>query len=319
MASAARAPGFRCITELIGGTPLVRLKSVVPARVATIYAKCEHMNPGGSVKDRIALAMVEAAEADGRLKPGYAVIEPTSGNTGIALALVCRAKGYRCKLTMPESMSLERRALLKSYGAELILTPEADYIEGAIARAQEIAAKDPQVVLLQQFENPANPAVHMRTTGPEIVAALEKLGGPAPGRVSAFVAAVGTGGTISGVGRFLRSRDRATRVVAVEPRTHNLLSGGKPNPHRIQGIGAGFIPPILDRSVIDEVRAVSDHEAYVMKKRLAREEGLLVGISSGANVAAAVEVAYGLGPGATVVTVLCDTGERYFSMDTYFQ
>jgi cysteine synthase A len=289
---------------------------VEPARVATIYAKCEHMNPGGSVKDRIALAMVEAAEADGRLRRGFSVIEPTSGNTGIALALVCRAKGYRCKLTMPESMSLERRSLLRSYGAELILTPEADYIEGAIARAQQIAAADPETVLLQQFENPANPAVHERTTGPEILRGLTDFGQP---RVTAFVAAVGTGGTISGVGRHLKSKDPATRVVAVEPRTHNLLSGGKPNPHRIQGIGAGFIPPILDRAVIDEVRTVSDHEAYVMKRRLAREEGLLVGISSGANVAAAVEVAYGLGPGSAVVTVLCDTGERYFSMDAYFQ
>ena len=270
------------------------------------------LNPGGSVKDRIALAMIEAGEASGQLTPGKSVlVEPTSGNTGIGLALVAAVKGYRLVLTMPESMSLERRNLLKAYGAELVLTPDDRTMEGAVSAAEELCRK-PDHVMLQQFENPANPDVHRRTTGPEILEAMEGLA------IDAFVAGVGTGGTITGVGEVLREANPGVEIVALEPIHSAVLSGGPAGPHKIQGIGAGFVPAVLNTSIYDSVGTVTDEDAYRMKQRLAREEGLLVGISAGANVFAATEVAKRLGPGKNVVTVLCDTGERYFSLDEYF-
>jgi cysteine synthase A len=302
------------LLELIGNTPLVRLTHVVGDDVAEVWAKCEQYNPGGSVKDRIALAMIEAAEESGRIRPGESVIvEPTSGNTGVGLALVCAARGYRLILTMPESMSLERRALLQSYGAEIILTPEDRVMEGAVSKARELCASNPAYYMPDQFRNPANPAVHRRTTAPEI---LQQMNGHA---VDAFVAAIGTGGTITGVGSILRERFPGCRIVGIEPVRSAVLSGKTPGPHKIQGIGAGFVPEVLDRGVISELRLVDDREAYDMSKRLAREEGLLVGISAGANVLVASQIARELGPGKRVVTVLCDTGERYFSLDEYFQ
>jgi cysteine synthase len=299
--------------ELIGGTPLVRLRHLPDAAMADIFCKCEQFNPGGSVKDRVALSMIEAAEGEGKLRPGESVIvEPTSGNTGVGLALVCAAKRYRLILTMPDNMSLERRALLKAYGAEVYLTPAAEVMTGAVNKAIELCAQNPAYFMPQQFKNPANVDSHFRTTGPEILAQLGA-------RVcDAFVSAVGTGGTISGVGRALRQRNPAVRVVAVEPEKSPVLSGGKPAAHRIDGIGAGFIPPILDRAVISEVRTISEEDAQRTKVELARREGLLVGISAGANVKIALDVARQLGPGKTVVTILCDTGERYFSSDATF-
>jgi cysteine synthase A len=302
------------LLDLIGRTPIVRLTKVVDADAAEVWAKCEQYNPGGSVKDRIALAMIERAEREGRITPGRSVIvEPTSGNTGIGLALVCAAKGYRLILTMPESMSLERRALLASYGAEIILTPEDRVMEGAVERATALCAANADYYMPDQFNNPANPDAHRRTTAPEL---LEQLGEPP---LDAFVAAIGTGGTITGVGGALRDRWPALRVIGVEPSRSAVLSGRPPGPHKIQGIGAGFVPSILDRALLDEVALVDDREAYDMKKRLAREEGLLVGISAGANVFAAARVARALGPGRRVLTILCDTGERYFSLDEYFR
>jgi cysteine synthase A len=302
------------VLDLITDTPLVeirRLDSDVPR--ARVLGKLESMNPGGSVKDRICLAMLEQAEADGRLKPGGVVIEPTSGNTGIGLALVCARRGYRCVLTMPESMSLERRQLLQSFGAELVLTPEAEQMDGAIRKAQELAASTPGSFTPQQFENPANPDVHYRVTSAEIIHAM--AGEP----VHAFVASVGTGGTVSGVGRALRERFPECRVIAVEPETCATISRGERGPTKIQGIAAGFVPKNYDASVPHEVRLIADDRAYQTKRALARREGLLVGISSGANVAIALDVARELGPGKIVVTVLCDTGERYFSLDEYFK
>jgi cysteine synthase A len=255
--------------------------------------------------------MVEAAERDGRIRPGTALVEPTSGNTGIGLALVCAVKGYKLALTMPESMSLERRALLAAYGAEIVLTPAEQVMDGAIEAAQTIAA-DRGAFMPMQFDNPANPEVHRTRTAHEL---LEAMGDDA---IDAFVAAVGTGGTASGVGARLKQHNRATRVIAVEPETSPVLSGGEAGPTKIQGIGAGFVPGNFDRSVVDEIRQVSDRDAYEMKRRLAREDGLLVGISAGANVCIAARVARELGSGKHVVTVLCDTGERYFSLDEYF-
>jgi cysteine synthase len=302
------------VLDLITDTPLVeirRLDSDVPR--ARVLGKLESMNPGGSVKDRICLAMLEQAEADGRLKPGGVVIEPTSGNTGIGLALVCARRGYRCVLTMPESMSLERRQLLQSFGAELVLTPEAEQMDGAIRKAQELAASTPGSFTPQQFENPANPDVHYRVTSAEIIHAM--AGEP----VHAFVASVGTGGTVSGVGRALRERFPECRVIAVEPETCATISRGERGPTKIQGIAAGFVPKNYDAQVPHEVRLIADDRAYQTKRALARREGLLVGISSGANVAIALDVARELGPDKVVVTVLCDTGERYFSLDEYFK
>ncbi len=300
------------ILDLVGGTPLVRLRNLPGDGAAEVWAKCEHWNPGGSVKDRIAKAMIEDAEAAGRIAQGRSVIvEPTSGNTGIGLALVCAAKGYRLILAMPDNMSLERRALLRSYGAELELTPAALDMDGAVARAHQLCAAMPEAYMPDQFRNLANPEVHRRTTGAEILVQTE-------GRIDAFVAAIGTGGTITGVGSLLRERVPGVRVIGIEPAGSAVLSGCAPALHRIQGIGAGFVPPVLDRSVLDEVRTIRDEDAWQTSQDLARREGLLVGISSGANVHIACQVARELGPDKRVVTVLCDTGERYFSMGSKF-
>jgi len=300
------------VLELIHDTPLLELTRVGPGERATVLGKLESMNPGGSVKDRISLAMIEAAEKAGVLVPGGTVIEPTSGNTGIGLSLVCKRRGYRCILTMPESMSLERRQLLEAYGAEVVLTPENEQMDGAMRRALELGREIPGAFLPHQFDNPVNPRVHHERTGPEIVAAL--AGEP----VHAFVAAVGTGGTISGVGKFLRERYPGIRIIAVEPESSATISRGERGPSKIQGIAAGFVPSNYDASVVDEVRTVSDQRAFEQKRELGRLEGILVGPSAGANVAVALDVARELGPGKTVVTVLCDTGERYFSLDEYF-
>ncbi|HEY7138678.1 MAG TPA: cysteine synthase A [Methylomirabilota bacterium] len=295
------------VLDLIGNTPLVKLGRICPAGSATILAKVESQNPGGSVKDRIARSMIEDAERRGTLRPGSTLVEPTSGNTGIGLALVAAVKGYRLILTMPDDMSLERRRLLARLGAELVLTPAIEGMTGAVYAAQELCRTHPGYVMLQQFENPANPEAHRRTTALEI---LEATGG----KVDGFVAGVGTGGTITGVGEVLRERVPHVRIVAVEPARSPVLSGGKFGVHGIQGIGASFVPGILNRAVIDEIVQVKDENAMAMALRLAREEGLLVGVSAGANVWAAVAVAERLGAGRTVVTVLCDTGERYLSV-----
>lgn len=305
------APVVESVLELIGHTPLVRIRCLEDGQSATVWAKCEQLNPGGSVKDRICLAMVEAAEREGRLGSGTTLVEPTSGNTGIGLALVCAVKRYTLVLSMPESMSLERRALLEAYGAEIVLTPAEQVMDGAISAAQRIAEQR-SAFMPMQFDNPANPEVHRLRTAVEI---LEAMG---QDRIAAFVAAVGTGGTVSGVGARLKQHDTTTRVIAVEPESSPVLSGGEPGPTKIQGIGAGFEPRNFDRRAVDEIRQVADRDAYAMKRRLAREEGLLVGISAGANVCVAAQLARELGPGKHVVTVLCDTGERYFSLDEYF-
>ncbi|MBI3354118.1 MAG: cysteine synthase A [Nitrospirae bacterium] len=302
---------YNNITELIGNTPLVRLNRIPDATGAEIFVKVESFNPGGSVKDRIALSMIEDAEANGKIEKGDTIIEPTSGNTGIGLALVCAVKGYRLILVMSESMSFERRNLLASYGAELILTPAKNGMQGAIDKAGEVLKEHPEYFMPNQFENPANPAIHKRTTAVEI---WEAMGG----RIDAFVAGVGTGGTITGVGGFLKEKSPDIKVVAVEPSGSPVLSGGKPGPHKIQGIGAGFVPKILNRAVIDKIITVSDDDAFKMAKRLAKEEGLLVGISSGANLFGALQVAKEIGKGKRIVTVLPDTGERYFSIEKYF-
>ncbi|HUB05442.1 MAG TPA: cysteine synthase A, partial [Myxococcales bacterium] len=296
------------ILEAVGGTPLLRLHRVPPKRCAAVYAKLEELNPGGSVKDRICLSMVEAAERDGRLRPAGTVVEPTSGNTGIGLALVCAAKGYRLVLTMPENMSAERRALLAAYGADIVLTPAAELMGGAIRKAQELCAGHPDWFMPQQFENPANPLAHHEGTGPEIIAALDAVS-VTP---DALVLGVGTGGTLTGAGRSLKERWPELEVVAVEPAVCAVLTGYPPGITRIQGLGAGFVPPILDRSIIDRVEAIEDEEAWAMTQRLAREEGLLCGISSGAAAVAALRVGQRLGSAASVVTLFCDTGERYF-------
>jgi cysteine synthase A len=307
------APQVENVLELIGGTPLVRLRNLPGDGAARLLAKCEQMNPGGSVKDRIALSMIEDAEGAGRIRPGESVIvEPTSGNTGIGLALVCAVKGYRLVLTMPESMSLERRSLLKAYGAELILTRAEDTMEGAVSKAEELCREHANYFMPQQFKNHANPEVHRRTTALEILKQLE--GTP----IDAFVAGVGTGGTVTGVGEVLRERFPKVRIIAVEPAGSPVLRGGAPGPHKIQGIGAGFVPDVLNRSVIDEIVPVADRDAYETKVALAKREGLLVGISAGAAVFIALRVARELGPDKTIVTVLPDTGERYFSLDEYF-
>jgi cysteine synthase A len=274
-----------------------------------VWAKLENFNPGGSVKDRICLAMVEAAERDGLLRPGGTLIEPTSGNTGIGLALVAAVKGYRLVLTMPDTMSEERRSLLIAYGATLVSTPDTKGMHGAIHRAEELLAENPDWYMPQQFTNPANPEVHRRTTGPELLAQLPQ--------VDAFVAGVGTGGTITGVGEVLRAKRPDVRIVAVEPATSAVLSGGEPGYHHIQGIGAGFIPEILNQAIYDEVIAVADAEAVRHARALARYEGILVGISSGAACAAAIAVARRLGRGAVVVTIFADTGERYLTTDLF--
>jgi cysteine synthase A len=299
------------ITQLIGRTPLVRLNRLSKPGAATIYAKVESLNPGGSIKDRICLNMIDEAERQGKLKPGGTIVEPTSGNTGIGLALVAAVRGYKLILVMPESMSMERASLLSSYGAQLVLTAAWEGMKGSIRDAESIVAQNPANYMPDQFSNPANPAIHRKTTGPEIVEALD-------GRVDAFVAAVGTGGTITGCGEVIRERNPAAKLIAVEPAGSPVLSGGDPGPHKIQGIGAGFIPKVLNRTLLDRVVTVTDDEAYQTAKLLAKKEGLLVGISAGANVFAALKIAEELGPGKNVVTILCDTGERYISIEKYF-
>jgi len=296
------------ITELIGRTPLVRLNRISDESGAEVLGKLESFNPGGSVKDRIGLAMIEAAERDGRIAPGRTtIIEPTSGNTGIALAMVAAARGYDMVLTMPDTMSIERRTILKAFGARLVLTPGADGMRGAVARALELAAEGEDAFVPQQFENPANPEVHRLTTAEEIWA-------DTGGEVDAFVAGVGTGGTLTGVGEVLKERRPGALVVAVEPADSAVLSGGAPGPHKIQGIGAGFVPKVLDTEVYDEIVKVSADDAFAAARDLARQEGVLVGISAGANVWAAGQVARRPElQGKVVVTVLCDTGERYLS------
>jgi cysteine synthase A len=304
-------PLHKEITELIGNTPLVRLNRLSKPDAATIYGKVEFFNPGGSVKDRICLNMINEAERQGKLKPGGTIVEPTSGNTGIGLALVAAVRGYKLILVMPESMSMERASLLSSYGAQLVLTPAWEGMKGSIKEAESILAQNPSYFMPDQFSNPANPAMHKMTTAVEI---WEALGG----KIDALVAAVGTGGTITGCGEFFKEKNQAIKVIAVEPATSPVLSGGDPGPHKIQGIGAGFIPRVLNRKILDRVITVTDDEAYQTAKQLSKKEGLLVGISAGANVFAAQKVAEELGPGKNVVTILCDTGERYISIEKYF-
>jgi cysteine synthase A len=307
------APPLESILDAVGGTPVVRLRRLVGPADAAVYAKLESFNPGGSVKDRIAVAMIAAAERDGRLAPGARIVEPTSGNTGIALALACAVKGYPLTLVMPESTALEHLQVLETYGAEVILTPAADGIPATVARAEEIAARG-GALLLHQFENPANPTAHREGTGPELVEAFRSAGA----MPDAFVAGVGTGGTLSGVAAVLRRERPGALVVAVEPAACAVLSGGPAGTTRIQGLGAGFVPAVLDRGAYDRVLTVTDEEAWATKQRLAREEGLLVGISSGAAAAATLRIARELGPGKIVATVFADTGERYFSMEEWF-
>ncbi len=294
------------ILEMIGNTPIVKLNNVTADNGADVYAKIEYFNPGGSVKDRICLSMINAAEEAGALKKGSVIVEPTSGNTGIGLALVCGVKGYKLVLTMPDSMSLERRALLKAYGAELVLTPGSGGMKGAIEKATELCEKNSNYFMPQQFKNPANPKVHRETTGPEIIKQMDC-------NIDCFVAGVGTGGTLTGVGEVLKKRYPSIKIVAVEPEASPVLSGGAPGPHKIQGIGAGFVPDVLDAEMIDEIAKVTNEDAAATAKRLAKEEGLLVGISSGAAVYAAIQIAAKMKKGSTVVVVLPDTGERYLS------
>lgn len=296
------------VEDLIGSTPLVDLSALVDGR-ATILGKREAANPGGSVKDRIARAMVDAAEADGTLQPGGTIIEPTSGNTGVGLAMIAAERGYRMILVMPETMSVERRKLAAAYGAELELTPGSKGMAGAVARADELLAETPNAIVAGQFVNPANPLAHYQTTGPEVWNATD-------GAVDALVAGVGTGGTVSGTGKYLKEQKADVQVVAVEPAESPVLSGGAPGAHRIQGIGAGFVPKTYDASIVDEVRPVASDTAIQVKQRLARELGVFVGISSGAAVAAAIELAEsGAYDGKVIVAIMPDTGERYLSMD----
>lgn len=298
------------VTQLIGDTPLVRLNRVVPEGSAEIYVKLEYQNPGSSVKDRIAISMIEEAEKQGLIKPGVStIVEPTSGNTGIGLAMVAAAKGYRAILVMPETMSLERRNLLRAYGAELVLTPGSEGMNGAVKKAEEIVKENADYFLPQQFKNQANVKIHRETTGPEIVEAINSY----DGKIDAFVAGIGTGGTISGAGEVLKKNFPNIKVYAVEPAGSPLLSGGGPGPHKIQGIGANFIPEILNREVYDEVITIENDDAFETARTVAKKEGLLVGISSGAAIFAALKVAKELGEGKRVVAVVPSNGERYLS------
>jgi len=295
--------------ELIGNTPVVKLNRLVPDGAATVYVKLESANPGGSVKDRIALNIIEDAEKSGALKPGSVILEATSGNTGIGLAFVAAAKGYAITIIMPDTMSLERRSLLKAYGAELILTPGSGGMKAAVEKAEELAKTDSKYFLARQFENPSNPDIHRRTTALEVLEQVPEL--------DAFVGGIGTGGTVTGVGEVLAEKKPGTLVVAVEPETSPLLTKGVAGPNKIQGIGANFIPPILNRSAYQRVEDVSYEDAIATARRLTREEGLFSGISTGAIVFAAIKIAVELGKGKTVVAVLCDTGERYLSHPLY--
>jgi len=296
------------VLDIVGNTPMLRLQRLRPAGSAEILGKLESLNPGGSVKDRIALAMIEDAERRGVLKPGGTIVEPTSGNTGIGLAMVAAAKGYKLILTMPDDYSIERRKLAQRFGAQLILTPAIEGMTGAVFAAEELCQKNPDYFMPQQFDNPANPEVHRRTTAEEILRDTE-------GRLDAFVAGVGTGGTITGVGEVLKQRVPGVLIVAVEPSRSPVLAGGKPGLHGIQGIGASFVPSVLNRDAFDELIAVRDEDAIETAKQLTRREGLLVGISAGANVFASLQVARRLGEGKRVVTILPDTGERYLSVN----
>jgi cysteine synthase A len=295
------------VLDLVGATPMTRLNRIPKPGGAVVLAKMESLNPGGSVKDRIAVAMVEDAEQRGILKPGATLVEPTSGNTGIGLAMVCAVRGYRLILTLPDDMSQERQRLLSRYGAEIHLTPAIEGMTGAVFAAQEMCKEHPEYFMPMQFENKANPDIHRRTTALEILEATEE-------RIDAFVTGVGTGGTITGVGEVLKERIPGIRVIGVEPARSPVLSGGRPRPHGIQGIGASFVPGVLNREILDDVIQVRDEDATATARRLAREEGLLVGISSGANVWAACQVASTMASDRIVVTVLCDTGERYLSV-----
>lgn len=301
------------ITQLIGNTPLVRLNRVVPEGSAEIYVKLEFQNPGASVKDRIAISMIETAEKEGNLKPGATIIEPTSGNTGIGLAMVAAAKGYKAILVMPDTMSMERRNLLRAYGADLVLTPGAEGMKGAISRAEELLAENPHYSMPQQFKNQANVDIHRRTTGPEIVEAIQAH----DGKLDAFIAGVGTGGTITGTGEVLKKHFPGIRVYAVEPTASPVLSGGKPGPHKIQGIGAGFVPDILNTEVYDQIIQVDNEDAFATSRQVAKQEGILGGISSGAAIHAALQVAKELGEGKRVVAVVPSNGERYLSTPLY--
>lgn len=296
------------IADLVGKTPLVKLNRLNGENDADIYLKLEYFNPGSSVKDRIALAMIEAAEKSGDLKAGDTIIEPTSGNTGIGLAMIAAAKGYKAVLVMPDTMSLERRNLLRAYGADLVLTPGAEGMKGAIAKSEELAKENGWFVP-QQFDNEANPEIHRLTTGPEIADALD--------RVDAFISGIGTGGTITGVGSVLKERFEDVKIIAVEPVESAVLSGGAPGPHKIQGIGAGFVPKVLDTEIYDEIIQVSGEDAYEVARRAAREEGILGGVSSGAAIHAALQVAKKLGKGKKVVAILPSNGERYLSTPLY--
>lgn len=300
------------ITELIGNTPLVKLNRVVNPEHADIYLKLEFFNPGSSVKDRIALAMIEAAEREGKLTPEHTIVEPTSGNTGIGLAMVAAAKGYKAILVMPDTMSMERRNLLRAFGAELVLTPGSEGMGGAIRKAQQLVEENENYFMPQQFENPANPEIHRLTTGQELLKQAEELGG-----IDAFVSGIGTGGTITGAGQVLREKYPNIHIVAVEPSASPVLSGGKPGPHKIQGIGAGFVPKILDTDIYNEVIQVDNEDAFEVSRRVAKEEGILGGISSGAAIYAALQVAEKLGKGKKVVAVIPSNGERYLSTALY--
>ncbi len=299
--------------QLIGGTPLIRLNNLATSDMAEVVVKMESLNPARTVKDRIALSMVEAAERDGHLKPDMTIVEPTSGNTGIGLAMVATARGYRLILTMPDSMSRERRDLLESYGAKLILTPGDLDMPGAVAEAERLVNESPETTFMpQQFNNPANPEIHRQTTAREILEAVD-------GHLDAFVAGVGTGGTITGVGEVLKAELDHVRVIAVEPAKSPVLSGGKAGLHGIQGIGAGFVPSVLNRDIFDALICVRDEDAIKTARKLGREEGILAGISAGANVFVALQIARDLGPGKRVATVICDSGERYFSVPEFLQ
>ena len=303
----------KSVLELICNTPLVKLNKLTDSSMATVYGKLESFSPGYSVKDRICLSMINDAEAKGLINKNSVIIEPTSGNTGIGLALVCAVKGYRLILTMPETMSVERRQILKRFGAELVLTPGAEGMKGAIAKAKEIAEQNkPNSFIPQQFANPANPKIHRETTAEEIWEALD-------GKFDAFISGVGTGGTVTGCGEVFKKRNPAIKIVALEPKTSPVLSGGQPGRHKIQGIGAGFVPEVLNRQVIDQVILVEDQDAWKTSLELASKEGILGGISTGAAAWAAIQVAKQLGPGKTVVAIFPDTGERYLSMDEAFK